>query len=215
MCDCTAMGRSRCAAIHVTLITSVVIPFPRLWTHVRLAAELHRRPPDLFLHRRVIPASYRGPAVATVHDLGYLLFRKCIRVVSGCISIGAHATMCAAVVSFWLIHATRDDVVRLMAASPEKVAVVYPGKRSDIATCDGFGRNQPCLHPLRHHPTLLPAYRHHSATQKSDTLDHRFRSKIAAHIPHHLVLAGKAGWMADPSATPWINCPRRCVNGLF
>ena len=26
----------------------VGMPFPRLWTHVRLAAELHRRPPDVF-----------------------------------------------------------------------------------------------------------------------------------------------------------------------
>jgi hypothetical protein len=44
----------------------VVIPFPRLWTHLRLAWELHRRPPDLFFTpAHVIPWSYRGPSAAT------------------------------------------------------------------------------------------------------------------------------------------------------
>ena len=53
-------------------VEQVVIPFPRLWTHLRLAAELHQNPPDVFFTpAHVIPVSYFGPSVATVHDLGY------------------------------------------------------------------------------------------------------------------------------------------------
>ena len=45
----------------------VNIPFPRLWTHIRLAAELQRNPPDLFFTpAHVIPLTYRGASVATV-----------------------------------------------------------------------------------------------------------------------------------------------------
>ncbi|MBE7532211.1 MAG: hypothetical protein HS099_21075 [Ardenticatenaceae bacterium] len=53
-------------------IEEVVIPFARLWTHVRLAAELQQRPPDVFFTpAHVIPLSYHGRAAATIHDLGY------------------------------------------------------------------------------------------------------------------------------------------------
>jgi hypothetical protein len=54
---------------------NVVISFARLWTHLRLAAELQRRPPDVFFTpAHVIPLKYDGRAAATVHDLGYHYF---------------------------------------------------------------------------------------------------------------------------------------------
>ena len=53
----------------------VTIPLPRLWTHVRLAWELQRHPPDVFFTpAQVIPYSYLGPSVATIHDLGFHRF---------------------------------------------------------------------------------------------------------------------------------------------
>lgn len=52
-----------------------VIPFPRLWTHLRLAWEVARRPPDvLFVPSHVLPIVHPRASVATVHDLGYLAF---------------------------------------------------------------------------------------------------------------------------------------------
>jgi glycosyltransferase involved in cell wall biosynthesis len=51
------------------------IPFPRLWTHVRLGLEVALHPPDvLFVPSHVLPLWTRPPAVVTVHDLGYLYF---------------------------------------------------------------------------------------------------------------------------------------------
>lgn len=182
-----------------TQITSVTIPFPRLWTHVRLAAELHRRPPDLFFTpAHVIPASYRGSAVATVHDLGYLAFPD------------AHTRRQRLYLDWSTRHnvrrsrivladsrATRNDLVRLVAAPPDKIAVVYPGvdptlqRITDSAeinrVCTQYDITQPyCLHigtiqPRKNLARLIAAF-----------------GRIAAHIPHSLVLAGKAGWLADP-----------------
>ncbi|MDT8307304.1 MAG: glycosyltransferase family 1 protein, partial [Anaerolineae bacterium] len=55
--------------------THRVMPFPRLWTHLRLGWALRRDPPDVFFTpAHVIPISYFGPSVATVHDLGYRVF---------------------------------------------------------------------------------------------------------------------------------------------
>ena len=50
-----------------------VIPWPRLWTHLRLALELRQQPSDvLFVPAHVLPVFCPLPAVVTVHDLGYL-----------------------------------------------------------------------------------------------------------------------------------------------
>src|SRR6185436_10590611 len=53
-----------------------VIPFPRLWTHVRLSLELLTQPrPDvLFIPAHVLPLIHPLPSVVTVHDLGYRHF---------------------------------------------------------------------------------------------------------------------------------------------
>jgi glycosyltransferase involved in cell wall biosynthesis len=54
-----------------------IIPFPRFWTHLRLSAELVRRRPDvLFVPAHVIPFICPAPAVATIHDVGYLWHRS-------------------------------------------------------------------------------------------------------------------------------------------
>jgi hypothetical protein len=55
------------------------IPFPRLWTHIRLSAELLARAPEvLFVPAHVLPlgAPLRRSTrtVVTIHDLGYLRF---------------------------------------------------------------------------------------------------------------------------------------------
>ncbi len=51
------------------------IPFPRLWTHLRLSVEMARRPPDvLFVPAHVLPLIHPRRSVVTVHDLGYLSY---------------------------------------------------------------------------------------------------------------------------------------------
>ena len=43
------------------------IPFPRLWTHLRLAREVRQHPPDLlFVPAHVLPYPCPTPAVVTV-----------------------------------------------------------------------------------------------------------------------------------------------------
>lgn len=60
-----------------TGVVPVHIPLRRLWTHLRLGRELRHHPPDVFFTpAHVIPLAYRGPSVATVHDLGYHYFPR-------------------------------------------------------------------------------------------------------------------------------------------
>ena len=64
-----------------------VIRAPRLWTHLGFAAAVWRARPDVtFVPAHTLPLAFPGPAVVTVHDLGYLYFpeahpglsRRCI-----------------------------------------------------------------------------------------------------------------------------------------
>src|SRR5579859_2792897 len=61
-------------------VTQKVIPFARLWTHVRFAAALFSDRPDVtFVPAHTLPLIFPGRAVATVHDLGYRFFPEAHR----------------------------------------------------------------------------------------------------------------------------------------
>jgi len=106
-----------------------VIPFPRLWTHVRLSWEMARRPPDvLFVPAHVLPLVHPRRSVVTIHDLGYYH------------EPDAHpprqraylewATRYNAQSAAHIIvdsEATKRDLVSILGISAEKIRVVYLG----------------------------------------------------------------------------------------
>lgn len=64
-----------------TQVEICVLPQRRLWTHVALAREVARRPPDvLFIPAHVLPfmlpVQRLPPSVVTIHDLGYHTFPR-------------------------------------------------------------------------------------------------------------------------------------------
>ena len=186
-------------------VRPVVIPFRRLWTHVRLAWELRRRPPDVFFTpAHVIPFGYRGPGkagVATVHDLGYLHFPE------------AHTPGQLAYLRLATIHnaergrrviadseATKADLVRFHQISPAKIEVVYPGLSPGLervregervaAVQQKYGIASPyflylgTIQPRKNLARLVRAYAAYAERVRPEQL-------------HGLVLAGKAGWLSD------------------
>lgn len=109
-----------------------VIPLPRLWTHVRLAAALHALRPDVsFVPAHTLPLWLRGPAVVTVHDLGFRHFPA------------AHPTLARHYLELTTRYsagraqlvladsqATAADLQRFYRIAPAKLRVVYPGVTS-------------------------------------------------------------------------------------
>lgn len=174
---------------------SVVLPFPRLWTHVRLAMELHRRPPDVFFTpAHVIPVTYRGPSAATIHDLGYHYFpqahtRRQVAYLRWSTRHNAHRSRRV----FADSQATRDDLVRFYEVDRDKIEVVYPGIDPGLtpvweakrlqAVRDKYGISAPYLLYLG---TLQPR----------KNLTRLVEAFAAADLDHYLVLAGKRGWLA-------------------
>ena len=106
-----------------------VIPFPRLWTHVRLSAEMLTRPPDvLFVPSHVLPLIHPRRSVVTVHDLGHRHYPAAhTRAQRGYLewSTRYHVRTAAHLIAD--SQATRDDLVHLYGADPARTAVAYLG----------------------------------------------------------------------------------------
>jgi len=175
----------------------VVIPFPRLWTHFRLAWELQRRPPDVFFTpAHVIPITYFGRSVATVHDLGYHYFPE------------AHPRIQLAYLHWSTRHngrrsrrviadsqATKTDLARLYAIDPTRVDVIYPGVDPHLKPVVDQNR----LVAAQQKYGIVPPYLLYIGTlQPRKNLVRLVQAYAANNVPHQLVLAGKRGWLAQP-----------------
>lgn len=172
-----------------------LIPFPRLWTHVRLAAELavSRPQPDLlFVPAHVIPAVCPVPAVVTVHDLGYRFFpdahpwrQRLYLDLSTRYSAGRAVRVIAD------SEATRRDLTRLYGVPAEKISVVYPGRDEAFGYCDPVA--------VRARYALPETYILHVGTLQPRKNLLRLMEAVDA-LPEavHLVLAGRPGWLAEP-----------------
>ncbi len=180
-----------------------VIPFPRLWTHVRLSWEMVRCPPDaLFVPAHVLPLVHPRRSVVTVHDLGYLRFPEAHPPFERWYldwSTRFNGRAAARVLA--LSETTRDDLVRHYGVPPEKVRVVYPGLRDGMAPVEDEGRirdvlarygvRQPyflyvgTLKPRKNLLRLVRAYARFAAEEHGDG------------ARPLLVLAGKPGWQHE------------------
>lgn len=108
------------------------IPFPRLWTHARLSAELIANPPDaLFVPAHVMPLGTplrHMRSVVTIHDMGYLHFpqahTKAHRLYL------TYSTIWSAKVASNVIaisEATRQDLIKYAKIPADKIKVVHHG----------------------------------------------------------------------------------------
>ncbi len=106
-----------------------VIRFPRLWTHLRLAAEVTRRRPDLlFVPSHVIPFVCPVPAVATIHDVGYLWHRSAYTPLAWVLlHLGTLQNARAARRIVVDSRATARDLTAHLGVAPEKIRVAYLG----------------------------------------------------------------------------------------
>jgi len=106
-----------------------VMPFPRLWTHVRLSWEMMRRPPDvLFVPAHVLPIVHPPRSVVTIHDLGYLYFPRTYRALDRLyldLTTRYNARAAAHIIAD--SQATKRDLVERYGVEPSKISVIYPG----------------------------------------------------------------------------------------
>lgn len=190
-------------------VTWRIIPWRRMWTHTRFAAELWRRRPDVtFVPAHTLPLSFPGPAVVTIHDLGYVYFPS------------AHPDPARRYLAWSTKHsakraariivdslATARDLAAHYGVSENRINPVYPGVDESLAPVSDPAQlklvrtryNLPehyllfigTLQPRKNIARIVQAYARWQAQQgNSDTA---------------LVLAGPQGWLYDPNWTAGVN----------
>jgi glycosyltransferase involved in cell wall biosynthesis len=106
-----------------------VMPFPRLWSQVRLPLELTQRRPDLFFSpSHVVPVWCPAPSLTVVHDLAFARFPRAYRPAAR--SYLRFTTRWAELRCRQLIavsESTRRDLAELHGVDPSRVMVVHPG----------------------------------------------------------------------------------------
>jgi glycosyltransferase involved in cell wall biosynthesis len=176
-----------------------VLSFPRLWTHLRLAAELVRQRVDvLYVPAHVLPIAFPGDAVVTVHDLGYRMFPEAHPVASRLyLEWGTRWSARRARTVIADSEATRRDLVTHYRVDPAGIVVAYPGYDESLRPVRqpealaavraryGIGKDyfltMGTLQPRKNLVRLIEAY-----------------SRLPVASRPQLVLAGKRGWLAEP-----------------
>lgn len=167
-----------------------------VWEQVILPRILRRSGAEL-LHATgyVSPLLWRGPSVVTVCDLSFIRFPRLFnRANRTYLRLFTPISVKRAARVLTISEHTRQDVIRLLGAAPDRVSVTYCGVDERFRPIDPDGvaeyrrrRGLPehfilylgTLEPRKNVATLLRAYA-------------RLRAKNA--IAHHLVLAGAPGW---------------------
>jgi glycosyltransferase involved in cell wall biosynthesis len=112
-----------------------VVPFPRLWSQIRLPLALGRIHPDLlFVPSHVVPMAWIGKALTVVHDLA---FERHPRAYSASERAYLQVTTRWAVRRCPLLIAvsesTKSDLVDIYGVAPERVRVVPLGGGEPVA----------------------------------------------------------------------------------
>ena len=110
-------------------VDAMVMPFPRLWSQVRLPVHLAAERPDLlFVPGHVVPFGWLGPVLAVVHDVAFERHPEAYR--AGDLAYLRLTTRWAIARSRLLItvsESTRQDLVELYRVAPERIRVVPLG----------------------------------------------------------------------------------------
>src|SRR5262249_6401929 len=109
-----------------------VIPFTRLWTHLRFASALWQDKPDItFVPAHTLPFVFAGRAAVTIHDLGYRYFPQSHPTrqrwyLDWTTRYSAHRAQ----IVFADSQATADDLQKFYNVGAKTIQVVYPGVNS-------------------------------------------------------------------------------------
>lgn len=179
-----------------------VMPFPRLWTHLRLAFETVLHPPDvLFVPSHVLPLAHPRRCVVTIHDLGYLYYAQAhTRFQRWYLDWSTRYNARAARRIIADSQATSNDLQKLYHIDGSKIVVAYPAGSSGLQPVTDSKVLLDCRQRYRTGPQFLLYLGSIQPRKNLPTLIRSFGMAVSegAISPSiRLVLAGKQGWLAE------------------
>jgi glycosyltransferase involved in cell wall biosynthesis len=107
----------------------MVVPFPRLWSQIRLPAALARTRPDLlFVPAHIVPFAWPGKALTVVHDLAFERHPAAYSAAERAylqLTTRWAALRCPLLIA--VSESTKSDLVALYGVRPERIRVVPLG----------------------------------------------------------------------------------------
>ncbi|MBK8029966.1 MAG: glycosyltransferase family 4 protein [Chloroflexi bacterium] len=178
-----------------------VIPYPRAWTHLRLAAELFKDRPDaLWTPAHTLPFVFPGKGIMTVHDLGYKYFPEAHTPNQRrYLDLSTRWSASRARVIFADSRATANDLQRFYRTSPGKIRVVYPGVDAPPIRDVTAARKK--YHLPERYFLFLGTLQPRKNIQRIVQAFQQWRKTRPKDDPTGLVLAGNPGWLFDAA---WI-----------
>jgi glycosyltransferase involved in cell wall biosynthesis len=177
-----------------------LIPFPRLWTHVRLSRELALHPVDvLFIPAHVVPPVHPRATVVTIHDLGYLHEPDAHTDWSRrYLDWSTRWSVRAACHVIAISEATKNDLIERYGVPAERISVVYHGidERFRPADAAEIARARGGL-GLRAHERFILFVGTLQPRKNLVRLIEAFESIADDEPDLKLVLAGRRGWKTD------------------
>lgn len=175
-----------------------VIPFPRLWTQVRLSYEMLATPPDvLFIPSHVIPLYHPRKTITMIHDVAFKYLR------------GAYSPFQYNYLNFaaWFAckfayriltptNAVKQDLVRFYDCDPKKIFVVPHGMDAPTAP-EHFSENR--KKEILMQFGIVPGMRYVLFIGRLETkknllrLLHSFAEFVKKHSDYKMLLCGKRG----------------------
>ena len=174
----------------------IAVPFPRAWTHIRLAGELWKTRPDVtFVPAHSLPFLFPGKGIVTVHDLGYRHFPAAHPYRQRAyLDVTTRWSQARAAMVLADSQATADDLARFYRTPPNKIRVVYPGVDAAPLQNRAEVRSKYNLPPryFLFIGTLQPRKNIQGIVQAFAQWQRRHNDQETA-----LVLAGGKGWLFD------------------
>lgn len=177
--------------------TPICIPFPRLWTHVRLSVEMARRRPGvLFVPAHVVPLIHPR-TVVTIHDLGYLAHPDAhpprdLRMLDWSTRWSARVARRVIAIS----NATRNDLINHYGVAAGKIEVIHHGVAPEFRPA-----SPQAIDEVRARHRLPARYALALGTIQPRKNYGRLAAAVAQlrreGIDLTLIIAGKRGWLID------------------
>ena len=172
-----------------------VMPFPRLWTHIRLSWEMAFRSPDvLFVPSHVIPLVHPRASFVTVHDLGYLWFPHAHTSFQRLyLDLSTRWNVSVSRKVFAVSNATANDLVERYGVDRSKISVVSPGANERIERV-GRDERRPVLEKYGLEDGRYVLYLGTIQPRKNLKRLIEAFARLPAREGIKLVIAGKKGW---------------------
>ncbi|MCK5617100.1 glycosyltransferase family 4 protein [Candidatus Pacearchaeota archaeon] len=111
-------------------VRQIIIPFPRLWTQLRLSWEIWRnkRIDNLFIPSHVMPLIHPKNTTITIHDVAFKRFPNSYGWLSRTyLDFGAKFAVKRAQKIIVPSEATKQDLIKFYQANPDKITVIPLG----------------------------------------------------------------------------------------